>query len=97
VIPGGKDNPIGTRWVGLNQKRNGIHGTNAPQSVGHAAWHGCMRLRHRDRERLFTVLRVGDRVETHGEPTKQVAQLLGSGADDTTVAAAQVPEQDARH
>ena len=35
VIPSGKDNPVGTRWVGLSQKGYGIHGTNAPRSVGH--------------------------------------------------------------
>lgn len=34
VIPSGKDNPVGTRWVGLNQKGYGIHGTNAPRSIG---------------------------------------------------------------
>jgi len=94
VIPSGKDNPIGTRWVGLSQKGYGIHGTNAPRSVGHAASHGCIRLRNRDMERLFTMLRVGDSVQIHGERDEQVAQLFGSGADDTTVAAAQIPGQD---
>ena len=34
VIPTGKDNPVGTRWVGLNLKGYGIHGTNAPGSIG---------------------------------------------------------------
>ena len=93
VIPSGKDNPVGTRWVGLNLKGYGIHGTNAPRSIGHAASHGCIRLRNRDMERLFTMLRVGDVVEIRGERDEQVAQIFGSGADDTTVAAAQVPAQ----
>jgi lipoprotein-anchoring transpeptidase ErfK/SrfK len=90
VIPSGKDNPVGTRWVGLSQKGYGIHGTNAPRSVGHAASHGCIRLRNRDMERLFTMLRVGDVVEIHGERDEQVAQVFGSGADDSTVADTQV-------
>jgi lipoprotein-anchoring transpeptidase ErfK/SrfK len=94
VIPSGKDNPVGTRWVGLSQKGYGIHGTNAPRSVGRAASHGCIRLRNRDMERLFTMLRVGDVVQIHGERDEQVAQVFGSGADDTTVAAAEVPGQD---
>jgi L,D-transpeptidase catalytic domain len=94
VIPSGKDSPVGTRWVGLSQKGYGIHGTNAPRSVGRAASHGCIRLRNRDMERLFTMLRVGDVVAIHGERDAQVAQVFGSGADDTTVAAAQVPGQD---
>jgi lipoprotein-anchoring transpeptidase ErfK/SrfK len=94
VIPSGKDNPVGTRWIGLNQKGYGIHGTNAPTSVGHAASHGCIRLRNRDVERLFTMLRVGDAVEIHGERDAQVAEVFGNSADATTVADAQVPAQD---
>jgi lipoprotein-anchoring transpeptidase ErfK/SrfK len=93
VIPSGKDNPVGTRWLGLSQKGYGIHGTNAPKSVGRAASHGCIRLRNRDIERLFTMLRVGDWVEIHGERDEQVAQAFGSRADDMTVAAVQVPVQ----
>ena len=34
VIPAGDDNPLGPRWVGLNKKGYGIHGTNAPRSIG---------------------------------------------------------------
>lgn len=93
VVPSGKDNPVGTRWLGLSRPRYGIHGTNAPRSIGHAASHGCIRLRNRDIERLFTMLQVGDSVEIRGERDEQVAQIFGSGADDTTVAAAEVPAQ----
>ncbi len=96
VIPSGKDNPVGTRWIGLNQKGYGIHGTNAPKSIGHAASHGCIRLRNRDVEQLFTMLRVGDGVEIHGERDEQVAQVFGSGADDMTVADVQGPVADDR-
>ena len=94
VIPSGKDNPVGTRWVGLSQKGYGIHGTNVPRSIGHAASHGCIRLRNHDMERLFTMLRVGDVVEIRGERDEQVALVFGSGADDTTVADAQGVVQD---
>jgi|SRR5579862_92360 len=87
VIPSGKNSPIGTRWVGLNQKGYGIHGTNAPRSIGHAASHGCIRLRNRDMEQLFTLLRVGDAVEIHGERDEQVARIFGD--TDTLVADAQ--------
>lgn len=89
VIPPGKDNPIGTRWVGLSEKGYGIHGTNAPQSIGHAASHGCIRLRNRDMEQLFTMLRVGDAVEIRGERDEETAEVFGSGADGSTVAVAQ--------
>jgi lipoprotein-anchoring transpeptidase ErfK/SrfK len=93
VVPSGKDNPVGTRWLGLSRPRYGIHGTNAPRSIGHAASHGCIRLRNRDMEQLFTMLQVGDSVEIRGERDEQVAKIFGSGADDTTVAAAEVPAQ----
>jgi len=77
VIPSGKDNPVGTRWVGLSQKGYGIHGTNAPRSIGHAASHGCIRLRNRDMEKLFAMLRVGDVVQIRGERDDEVAQAFG--------------------
>jgi lipoprotein-anchoring transpeptidase ErfK/SrfK len=87
VIPPGKDNPIGTRWVGLSEKGFGVHGTNAPKSIGHAASHGCIRLRNRDMERLFTMLRVGDVVEIRGEGTKKRV-IFGGEADRVTLVAA---------
>jgi len=92
VIPTGKDNPVGTRWLGLSQKGYGIHGTNAPRSIGHAASHGCIRLRNRDMERLFTMLRVGDVVQIRGERDEQTAQVFRTGTlpDDSTVASAQL-------
>jgi lipoprotein-anchoring transpeptidase ErfK/SrfK len=90
VIPTGKGNPLGTRWLGLSQKGYGIHGTNAPKSVGHAASHGCIRLRNRDMEQLFTMLRVGDAVVIRGERDEQIARVFANGANDTTVADAQV-------
>jgi lipoprotein-anchoring transpeptidase ErfK/SrfK len=83
VIPAGKGNPVGTRWLGLNQKGYGIHGTNAPSSIGHAASHGCIRLRNRDMEKLFTMLRIGDAVEIRGERDEEIAEIFGG---DSTVA-----------
>ncbi len=77
VIAPGKDNPVGTRWIGLNKKGYGIHGTNEPWSIGKAASHGCIRLRNRDVEQLFTILRVGDTVEIHGERDQQTAAIFG--------------------
>jgi len=90
VIPTGKDNPVGTRWIGLSQKGYGIHGTNAPRSIGHAASHGCIRLRNRDMERLFTMLRVGDVVVIRGERDEQIAQVFGDD-DDNEIAELQQP------
>jgi lipoprotein-anchoring transpeptidase ErfK/SrfK len=62
VAPG-KDNPLGTRWMGLSFKGYGIHGTNAPGSIGKAASHGCIRMRQHDLEELFELVDVGDAVQ----------------------------------
>jgi lipoprotein-anchoring transpeptidase ErfK/SrfK len=87
IIPSGKNNPVGTRWLGLSLKGYGIHGTNVPSSIGRAASHGCIRLRNRDIELLFAMLQVGDRVEIHGERDEQTARLFGPApnAEDRAV------------
>lgn len=89
VIPTGKDNPVGTRWVGLSLKGYGIHGTNAPRSIGRAASHGCIRLRNRDMERLFTLLKVGDAVQIRGERDEEIARVFGDQSQETGVTVAQ--------
>jgi lipoprotein-anchoring transpeptidase ErfK/SrfK len=88
VMAAGKDNPVGTRWLGLNVKGYGIHGTNAPRSIGHATSHGCIRLRNRDVERLYAMLRVGDTVEIRGERDEEVAAVFGGQPDGATTQAA---------
>jgi lipoprotein-anchoring transpeptidase ErfK/SrfK len=90
VILSGKNNPIGTRWLGLSQKGYGIHGTNVPKSVGQAASHGCIRLRNRDIERLFSMVRIGDRVEIHAARDQQIARFIGTG-DQQELAGNSIP------
>ena len=90
VIPPGADNPIGTRWISMNRKGYGIHGTNVPQSIGRAASHGCIRLRNSDVEKLFALVEVGDTVEIRGERDVEVASLFG-GEDQTSVIVADAP------
>ncbi len=43
TIPPGPGNPIVARWIGLVDGV-GIHGTDAPGSIGSAASHGCIRM-----------------------------------------------------
>lgn len=81
VIPPGKENPIGPRWIGLDKKGYGIHGTNEPQSIGEAASHGCIRMRNRDVIRFSRMVRVGDSVEIRAERDEPIAQIFGG---DTT-------------
>jgi lipoprotein-anchoring transpeptidase ErfK/SrfK len=91
VIPAGKANPIGPRWIGLNHKGYGIHGTNEPLSIGKAASHGCIRLRNQEIKQLFAMLRVGDTVEIRAERDPEIAQIFGGSSTETsTVAQTQV-------
>ena len=76
VVGPGTTNPVGTRWIGLSVKGYGIHGTDAPASIGYAKSHGCIRLRNQDIERLFERVRAGDVVELHAERTADIAQLF---------------------
>ena len=76
VVGPGSANPVGTRWIGLSAKGYGIHGTDAPASIGFARSHGCIRLRNRDIEQLFELVRAGDVVELHAERTPEIAQLF---------------------
>ena len=76
VVGPGKSNPVGTRWLGLTKKGYGIHGTNAPRSIGKNASHGCVRMRNKDVEDLFARVAVGDVVELHGERDAELAQIF---------------------
>jgi lipoprotein-anchoring transpeptidase ErfK/SrfK len=75
-VPPGKGNPIGTRWMGLSVAGYGIHGTNAPASIGHAASHGCIRMRQRDLEELFDLVEVGTPVEIQDTEIQSMDELL---------------------
>jgi len=89
VIGPGSGNPLGPRWIGLNQKGFGIHGTNQPQSIGHAASHGCIRLRNHDIEQLFEMVSVGDVVEIRSERDQQIAQIFGGAVGENNSDVAQ--------
>lgn len=51
--------PFGSRWLGLNLPGYGIHGTNQPNSIGHAVSAGCIRMYNADIEQLFPLLSIG--------------------------------------
>ena len=61
----GPRNPVGVMWIALNKKGIGIHGTDDPGSIGHAASHGCIRLANWDVVRLATKIKPGDNVSIH--------------------------------
>ena len=77
TIQPGPGNPVGSRWMGLNIRGYGIHGTNAPKSIGKAASHGCIRMAKADLEELYELVAVGDTVELVGQRNEETAQLFG--------------------
>jgi L,D-transpeptidase ErfK/SrfK len=91
VVPPGKANPLGTRWIGLSLKGYGIHGTNNPSSIGRNASHGCIRMRNQDVEELFPMVAIGDAVELFEERTPELERIFGSVTATTT--ASVVPSQ----
>ncbi len=76
TVQPGPGNPVGTRWMGLNIRGYGIHGTNAPKSIGKAASHGCIRMAKADLEELYELVAVGDTVELVGQRNEETAQLF---------------------
>ncbi|HZU24851.1 MAG TPA: L,D-transpeptidase [Bryobacteraceae bacterium] len=72
----GASNPLGTRWMGLSVRGYGIHGTNAPKSIGHSDSHGCIRMRNADVENLFDLVDVGVPVQLLAEPSADFRKLL---------------------
>jgi lipoprotein-anchoring transpeptidase ErfK/SrfK len=61
-VPPGPSNPLGTRWMGLDAPGVGIHGTDAPGSIGYSASHGCIRMQVPDAEWLFEHVDIGTTV-----------------------------------
>jgi L,D-transpeptidase ErfK/SrfK len=76
VVPPGPDNPLGKYWLQLSLPGYGIHGTNAPRSVGKYTTHGCIRLRPDDEDRLYHGVSNGTAVDIINEPIK-LARLEG--------------------
>ena len=91
VVGPGKGNPVGSRWMGLSLKGYGIHGTNAPRSIGKAASHGCFRMGKKDVEELFKLVRVGDTVAVRAERDELVAQVFGGANNNGQVQLALAP------
>ena len=61
-VPPGPSNPLGTRWMGISSPGVGIHGTDAPASIGYSASHGCVRMQVPDAEWLFDHVDIGTTV-----------------------------------
>jgi hypothetical protein len=58
VIPPGPENPLKARWMGIYDGA-GIHGTDARDSIGTNASHGCIRMLVEDVVELYDRVPVG--------------------------------------
>jgi lipoprotein-anchoring transpeptidase ErfK/SrfK len=61
-MAGGKGNPLGARAMNLGATVYRIHGTNAPETIGHAVSSGCFRLVNDDVIDLYSRVPVGTKV-----------------------------------
>ncbi len=61
-MAGGPGNPLGPRAMYLGKTIYRIHGTNQPQTIGHAVSSGCFRLVDDDIVDLFDRVPVGTKV-----------------------------------
>ncbi len=62
VPPDSPRNILGTRWMGIDKKGYGIHGSVDPNAIGKQVTAGCVRMTNKDVEELFDLIPVGSEV-----------------------------------
>ncbi|MBS4202972.1 L,D-transpeptidase [Lederbergia citrea] len=85
-IPGGDPlNPLGSRWIGFDAKGTdgrifGLHGTNAPSSIGKYLSNGCIRLQKDPLEILYNQVQNGTKifVTNSTQSFEQLAKEMGA-------------------
>ena len=58
-LPPGPNGPVGIAWLDLTKEHYGIHGTNAPETIGRAESSGCIRMANWDVLRLSRIMKPG--------------------------------------
>jgi lipoprotein-anchoring transpeptidase ErfK/SrfK len=58
-LPGGIENPLGARAMYLGSTLYRIHGSNEPETIGHAVSSGCIRMTNEDVTDLYNRVSVG--------------------------------------
>jgi lipoprotein-anchoring transpeptidase ErfK/SrfK len=61
-MAGGVDNPLGARAIYIGGTLYRIHGSNEPDTIGHAVSSGCIRMTNNDVIDLYQRVKVGARV-----------------------------------
>ncbi|WP_425332555.1 L,D-transpeptidase [Candidatus Rhodoblastus alkanivorans] len=61
-MDGGMDNPLGARAIYIGGTLYRIHGSNEPDTIGHAVSSGCIRMTNGDVVDLYSRVHVGAKV-----------------------------------
>ena len=61
-MAGGPNNPLGARAMYLGSTLYRIHGSNEPETIGHAVSSGCIRMLNEDVVDLYQRVKIGTRV-----------------------------------
>ncbi|MBL7130199.1 MAG: L,D-transpeptidase family protein [Candidatus Omnitrophica bacterium] len=56
------ENILGSRWLGFDLPKYGIHGTTSPEDIGEQITGGCVRMRNEEVEELFSLVPPGTKV-----------------------------------
>ena len=67
-MAGGPGNPLGARALYIGHTEYRIHGTNQPQTIGHAVSSGCFRLTNPDIINLYGRVPIGTKVIVQHAP-----------------------------
>jgi lipoprotein-anchoring transpeptidase ErfK/SrfK len=70
VFSPGRENPLGSRWIGFwtdGKDMIGFHGTANIKSIGTAASNGCVRMYNRHVKALYPLVKVGTTVKVVDE------------------------------
>jgi lipoprotein-anchoring transpeptidase ErfK/SrfK len=57
--PDSPDNILGTRWMAITLEHYGIHGTTDETTLGQQITAGCVRMKNKDVEELYSIIPVG--------------------------------------
>jgi lipoprotein-anchoring transpeptidase ErfK/SrfK len=77
-MAGGPGNPLGARALYLGNTEFRIHGTNQPETIGHAVSSGCIRLDNADVIDLYNRVQVGAKVLVRQAPGAKVVTKQSS-------------------
>ena len=67
-MAGGPGNPLGARALYIGETEYRIHGTNQPETIGHAVSSGCIRLANPDIVDLYGRVPVGTKIVVQHAP-----------------------------